>query len=460
MTAPALTAPLSQPAAAADNPLLNRPIFGTLVRLSLPNMLAMFAGTLVAIAETAYVGVFGTTALASLALVFPMVMLQQMMSAGAMGGGISSAISRAIGGGHTDRAAALALHAICIGAAAGIVFTVLFLVFGPAIYRTLGGRTEVLDGALAYSNTVFLGAVGIWLTNTFASVVRGTGNMRVPSLALLAVALLQVVLGGALGLGLGPVPRLGLVGVAWGQTLAFTAGALFLGWYVFSGRARLRLSPRTTPLAREMFRDILRVGALACLSPVQSVLTVLIMTALVARFGNEALAGYGIGARLEFLLVPIAFAIGVASVPMVGMAIGAGNVARARRVAWTAGGIAFAITGLIGLAVYVAPDLWTRNFSTDPGVMAAARNYFTWSGPAYGFFGLGLALYFSSQGAGKILGPVLAQTVRLLVILAGGAAVATVDGSAAMFFAIVGAALVAYGLASAFAVYVVPWGRS
>ena len=69
-------------------------------------------------------------------------------------------------------------------------------------------------------------------------------------------------------------------------------------------------------------------------------LTVLILTKLVASFGTEALAGYGIGARLEFLLVPIVFAVGVASVPMVGMAIGAGDVARARQVAWTAAGVA------------------------------------------------------------------------------------------------------------------------
>ena len=91
-------------------------------------------------------------------------------------------------------------------------------------------------------------------------------------------------------------------------------------------------------LTREMFFDILRVGALASFSPLQTVLTVLILTRLVAGFGTEALAGYGIGARLEFLLVPIAFAVGVACVPMVGMAIGARDVARARRVAWTGGG--------------------------------------------------------------------------------------------------------------------------
>ncbi len=162
-----------------------------------------------------------------------------------------------------------------------------------------------------------------------------------------------------------------------------------------------------------MFLDILRVGAVASFSPLQTVLTVLILTRLVASFGTEALAGYGIGARLEFLLVPIAFAVGVACVPMVGMAIGAGDVARARRVAWTGAGVSACAVGLIGLVVAAVPQAWSGRFTSDPGVLAAADLYLRLAGPAFVFVGLGLVLYFASQGAGKVLGPVLAATVRL-----------------------------------------------
>src|SRR5690606_21254278 len=108
------------------------------------------ATALVAIAETAYVGILGTLPLAGLALVFPMVMLQQTMSAGAMGGGISSAISRALGAGDAARAEKLAQYAFLIGAAAGLAFFAVFQLWGPAIYRLLGGRGGVLDEALAY----------------------------------------------------------------------------------------------------------------------------------------------------------------------------------------------------------------------------------------------------------------------------------------------------------------------
>ena len=440
------------------NPLLTAPILPTLLRLSLPNMAAMLAIALVAIAETAYVGLLGTPALAGLALVFPMVMLQQMMSAGAMGGGVSSAISRALGAGDDARARALAVHAVAIAVIFGVAFTAAFLAFGPALYRLLGGQGEALAECLAYSNVAFLGAAAVWLANTLASVARGAGDMRTPSATLFAVAGLQVVLGGGFGFGLGPLPSLGMAGVALGQVLAYVAGAIFLLWFLASGRCRVALALGGARLRRDMFSDILKVGALACVSPLQTVLTILIVTRIIAAFGPEALAGYGVGARLEFLLIPVTFAIGVACVPLVGRAIGAGDVARARRVAWTGGGLSALILGAVGLVVSAWPGLWANLFSADAAVLAAARAYLTWSGPGYGFFGLGLCLYFASQGAGKVLGPVLAGALRLLIVALGGYWLAASAAPQWTMFALVGFAMAAYGLATALAVYSVSWG--
>jgi Na+-driven multidrug efflux pump len=442
----------------SPNPLLARPILPTLLRLSVPNLIAMMATALVAIAETSYVGLLGTAPLAAMALVFPMVMLQQMMSSGAMGGGISSAIARALGAGDELRARALALHAVVIGLVVGAAFTTLFLLAGPWIYRALGGADEVLAQATAYSNIVFLGAIPVWLTNSFASILRGTGNMRVPSLLVFGVAALQIVIGGGLGLGIGPLPRLGMPGVALGQVAAFAIGALVLFRFLRSGRARVRLALDPSLIRLDMFRDILRVGAIACVSPLMSVANVLIVTGFVAGFGVEALAGYGIGVRLEFLLVPIAFAIGVASVPMVGMAIGAGLVERARRVAWTSGGLSFSVVGAFGLAAALFPDLWSGLFTADPAVRESTRVYFAWAGPSYGFFGLALSLYFASQGAGRMLGPVLAQAIRLAIVAIGGWWIAGTGAPAGALFAVVAAAMVAYGCATAVAVHNARWG--
>ncbi len=442
----------------APDPLLSAPILPTLLRFALPNMAAMLSTALAAIAETTYVGSFGVASLAAMALVFPMIMLQQMMSAGAMGGGVSSAVSRALGAGDASRASALAVHAMWIGLGAGAAYMVLMLVFGPAIYAMLGGSGEALTQAVAYSNVAFVGSIGVWLTNTFASVIRGSGNMKVPSATFLAVSVTQVLVGGALGLGWGPFPRWGMPGVAAGQVIAYGAGAVFLFLYLRSSSSRLKLAVSTTPVRRELLRDILKVGALACISPLQTVLTILILTRLVAQFGTNALAGYGIGTRLEFLLVPIAFAIGVASVPLVGMAIGAGKIARARRVAWAAATVATVVLGLLGLLLALAPEVWTKLFTQDASVVSSAAVYFHWAGPAYGLFGLGLCLYFSSLGAGKVGGPVLAGTLRLAVVAIGGWMLAVAQMPPWTIFALVALGMAAYGLAMVVAVRVTSWG--
>jgi putative MATE family efflux protein len=455
-----IDAPIDTPTPVAPaNSLLTSPILPTLLKLAVPNTIAMFGTALVAVAETSYIGRLGTVPLAGIALVFPFIMLTQMMSAGAMGGGVSSAISRALGAGNRGRAAILALHAVMIGACGGIFFTVMMLVFGRSFFSALGGRGGVLDEASSYSRVLFSGAIAIWLVNTLASVVRGTGDMRIPSVTLIGVAACQILVGGTLGLGLFGVPRFGMAGVAAGQLAAYTLGAAFLIWYLVSGRSRLSLNFSAFRFERDMFFDILKVGAVSCLSPLQTVLTILIFTKIIAGFGTETLAGYGMGSRLEFLLVPIAFAFGVASVPMVGMAIGAGLVTRARQVAWTAGAASGLTVGLVGLIVALKPSLWVALFTNDPGVTAAASSYFAWAGPAFGFFGLGVCLYFSSQGAAKVWGPVLAGTGRLLIVGLGGWWLASISAPAWTLFALVGAAMVVFGLSTAASVRLTRWGK-
>ncbi len=393
-----------------------------------------------------------------MALVFPFVMLQNMLSAGAMGGGVSSAVSRALGAGDGQRANLLAVHALWIGISAGIFFMVLMEVLGPWFMSALGGKGEALAHAVAYSEVAFAGSIFIWVVNTLSSVIRGSGNMLVPSVTLVLVALAQVFIGGALGLGWLSWPPLGMQGVAAGAVFANAAGALFLWTYLSAGHGKVKLRILTTRLVGQHLKDILRVGAIACFSPLQTVLTILILTRLVTTFGTEALAGYGIGTRLEFLLVPIAFAIGVASVPLVGMAIGAGNSQRARQAAWTAAALATVILGALGLVVAVAPRVWTTLFTHEPTVIQSSASYFLWAGPFYGLFGLGLSLYFSSLGAGKATGPVLAGTLRLAVVASGGSLLAYWHSPAWMIFALVGLGMAVYGISTVLFVKYTPWG--
>lgn len=450
--------PLPPIAAPTRNSLVDGPILRTLLRLAWPNVLALSAGVCVVVAETSYIGRLGVESLAAMALVFPFVILTMTMSGGAMGGGVSSAIARALGAGDVMRASMLASHALLIGAAFGLTFTLVMLVFGPMLLQLLGGRGNVLAQAVGYIQIFFGGVVIAWLMNTLTGILRGTGNMKLPSLMVLGSAICQIILGGTLGLGLGPVPQFGMRGVAAGSLIAYSISASIMAWYILSGRARINFLIKGLRIQRGMFFDILKVGAVSCFSPLQAVLTVTIFTRMLADFGTEVLAGYGIGARLEFMLTSIAFAVGIASVPMVGMAIGAGRVARARRIAWTAGLVSFVSVGVIATVIAIFPDLWVNIFTSDPGVRAASRAYLHTAAPMYAFIGLSISMYFSSQGAAKVLGPVLAQTARLIFVAAGGWWLLRHQASAANFFVLAAASMVVLGTLSALSVALTRWG--
>src|ERR1700731_2768141 len=450
--------PLPPPEPLARNALVDGPILRTLLWLAWPNVFALSAGTCVVIAETSYIGRLGVESLAAMALVFPFVILTMTMSGGAMGGGVASAVARALGAGEVDRASTLAAHALLIGICFGLTFMLGMLIFGPALLELLGGRGKVLADAIGYGQIFFGGAVLPWLMNSMAGVLRGTGNMKLPSLMILSSAVFQIILGGTLGLGLGPIPQFGMRGVASGSLIAYSISITVMGWYLFSGRGRVIPRVRGLRIQWAMFVDILKVGAVSCLSPLQSVLTISIFTHLLARFGTEILAGYGIGARLEFMLTSIAFSFGIASVPMIGMAIGARRIARARRIAWTAGCIPFVSVGLLGTLIAIFPDLWINLFTHDPGVRATGAQYLSIAAPMYAFIGLSISMYFSSQGAAKVVGPVLAQTARLVFVAAGGWWLSTHDATAANFFTLAAASMVVLGLLSAASVVLTRWG--
>ena len=432
--------------------LLEAPIAPTLLRLGAPNVLVMLAQAGVGLMETYFVGKLGTDALAGMALVFPAVMLMQMTSAGAMGGGIASAIARALGARRRDDADALVLHALLIAAVFALAFMVTVVAGGRWLYTRMGGSGGALDAALVYSNWVFGGALLVWLFNTLSAVIRGTGNMALPAYVTVAGAVSLLPLSPLLIFGWGPLPGLGIAGGAIALLLYYLAGSAVLAAYLWSSRSLLRPSLRGLQLRWALFADILRVGLVGTVSTVATNLAIGITTALVGAYGTAAIAGYGTASRLEYLLVPLVFGLGAPLVAMVGTCIGAGQRERALRATWIGAAIAFAMTEAIGLWAAAYPAAWLSLFNTEPAMIEAGSQYLRIVGPWYGFFGLGLVLYFASQGAGRLLWPVLGNIARLVVAVAGGWLALHGGYAIAGVFAAQAAAMVVYGIANAWTI--------
>src|SRR5438477_4005957 len=200
-------APATEGLAAGTRAILEAPIPGTLLRLAAPNVVVITVQAAINVLEAVYVSWLGRDALAGIALVFPLVMLMQTMSAGGMGVGIASAIARALGGGRRRDADALVVHALAIALVLGAAFTVGMLWGGPRLYRAMGGTDGALAAALTYSNVVFAGAIALWLFNTLGAVLRGAGNMLLPALVVVAGGPLVIALSPALIWGWGPFSR-------------------------------------------------------------------------------------------------------------------------------------------------------------------------------------------------------------------------------------------------------------
>jgi putative MATE family efflux protein len=443
------------------HPLLTAPIGRSLLRLSGPTTALMVVQIFVAVAETWFVGRLGRDALAGFALVFPFLALMLNVANGGMGGGVASAMARALGAGRQEDARSLVVHALVVALAVGLGFTTFAWTLAPRVYGLMGGSGAALGHALAFSNLWFGGAVLAWASAFLSALLRGSGNSATPARIGLLASIVYVPLSGVLALGVGGWPGWGLEGLAFASLAATTLALVLQVRALGRGRPGIAPGPAGIRLQGRLFGEILKVGVMGSATSIVANLTAVLVTGLIGSFGTAALAGYGIGMRLEFMLAPLAFGIGTGLTTLVGVAAGAEDWRRAARVAWTGGLLAFATIGAIGWTVALLPETWSRLFTAEPQVIAASVAYITRVAPFYCLFGLGLTLYFASQGAGRMTTPLLASLARQAVVTAGSwLAVEKLGLGLDGVFAAIALGMTVYGCAIAGALFLKPWGAS
>ena len=399
---------------------LTRPIIPLLIRMSAPNTIAFFIQSLVVLTEVWFISRLGTNSLAAVALAFPLLMITQTMSGGALGGAITSAIARSMGADDIEKAERLIWHSIIISLGGAISFLILFLLFGKQLLFLLGGRGEILQESYAYCSILFFGGILLWLSGSLSAVLRGMGNMRFPATLMVITSSIQVILSGGFILGWFGFPKFGVPGAA---VAVLISSALMVTVILFKLRSKsipASLRKERFQLRKILFDNIFEVAIPASLSPLLVVGTILVLTGLVGRFGTEALAGYGIGSRVEFLMIPLIFGIGTAMTSIVGANIGALNIDRAEKVGILGGSTAGFVSILIGLTLAVFPEAWIQFFTDDIKAFEVTKKYIQIVGPFYIFQGIGLSLYFASQGANAMKWPTIATIARFIIACAGG----------------------------------------
>ncbi len=399
---------------------LTKPIIPLLIRMSAPNTIAFFIQSLVVLTEVWFISRLGTNSLAAVALAFPLLMITQTMSGGALGGAITSAIARSMGADDIEKAERLIWHSIIISLGGAISFLILFLLFGKQLLFLLGGRGEILQESYAYCSILFFGGILLWLSGSLSAVLRGMGNMRFPATLMVITSSIQVILSGGFILGWFGFPKLGVPGAA---VAVLISSALMVTLILLKLRSKsipASLRKERFQLKKFLFDNIFEVAIPASLSPLLVVGTILVLTGLVGRFGTEALAGYGIGSRVEFLMIPLIFGIGSAMTSIVGANIGALNIDRAEKVGILGGSTAGFVSIVIGLTLAAFPEAWIQFFTDDIKAFEVTKKYIQIVGPFYIFQGIGLSLYFASQGANAMKWPTIATIARFIIACAGG----------------------------------------
>jgi putative MATE family efflux protein len=428
--------------------LLEAPVFATLLRLAVPNVLVMVTQASIGLIEIYFIARLGVDALAGVSQVFPVLSLFTAISQGSVGGGFVSAIARTLGRGRQDEAADFAWYAVFLAVPLGILTTVLIVASGPFFYGAMGAKDASLEAALTYSNVVFGGAILIWLFNLLLATVRGTGNLILPVYVVCGGALLLVPLSPLLIFGIGGIEGLGVAGGAVAILVYYALGSLCFVIYLWGHKGVL--APRLTPPKPRLQPawEVLRVGGMSTVVSSTTNVTLAILTGYVGLHGVAAVAGYGAGARLEFLLVPLTYGIGGPAGILIGTSIGAGDSRRALHTAWIATAIGALTAEAIGLTAAAFPLLWLGAFTADPTVLATGADYLRTTGPFFGFFGLGYALYCVGQGSGRMEWPVAGAIVRAAVSIGGGWLAIHTSSNLNGIFLAAGLGMAAFGLIS------------
>ena len=394
---------------------LKDPIFPLLIKMSAPNTVAFLINAVVVLAEFWFISQLGITPLAAVTLAFPAIMLTQQMAFGALGGAVTSSIARSLGAADKPRAEKLLWHSLYISCFGALAFLIIFFIFGEALLRILGGTGALLEESLAYCFVYLLGAIVVWLSGSLTAALRGMGDMQFPAVLTVICAGIQIFFSAGFILGSFGLPKLGLVGSAWSMIVTSGFMALVTLIKISSPSSPVRLKLKRLTIERELFEDIFSVALPASLSQIMTVATVLLLTGLIGQFGTSAIAGYGIGSRVEFLLIPIVFGIGTAMTAMVGTNIGAKNIERAERIGMVGATTAGLLSAVIGLALALTPNLWISIFTSDPETLLVTKQYIQILGVCYVFQGYGLSLYFASQGANAMKWPIIITAIRLIV---------------------------------------------
>ena len=382
--------------------------------MAAPLMLGILAMMGFNVADTWFISQLGTAELAAVSFTFPVVMVVSAASIG-LGAGTSSIVARAIGEGNWPRVQRLATDALLLGALVGIALAVLGSFVLEPMFRLLGANDETLPLVTRYMRIWLLGAPLLLAPMVGISTIRATGETLVPSAVMIGWALLNLALDPLLIFGYGPIPGYGLDGAAWASVIA-RLGFAFAALLVLARVDLLTLSLGGWAKLSASWRDILHVGLPAAGTNAIIPIATAVATAIIAGFGQTAVAGFGVASRVESLSLIMFYALSAIIGPFAGQNLGANRAERILKALALCNAFSIAVGALLAVLLMVAGEAVALLFTSQPEVVAVAVSYF-WIVPlSYGTAAMVMIMNATFNGLGRPLPAVMISLARMIVI--------------------------------------------
>ncbi len=386
-----------------------------LLRLSLPMVWGVFSVLVFSLADTYFVAQLGTNELAAMSFTFPVVTILGSVAMG-LGTGTSSIIARVIGQGKRRNVQQLTTDSLLLSLLIVSILASLGLITINPLFATLGAEPELLPLIGDYMNIWYLGMVFLVVPMVGNSAIRASGNTVVPSLIMTFAAAVNILVDPLLIFGWGPLPALGLKGAAL-ATVISRASTLVASLAFLHFHERMILLTLTSPKAMlASWRSLLSVGLPAAATNLISPLAVSFVTSLMARYGAEAVAGFGLASRLEAMALIVPLALSASIGPFVGQNWGTRQYGRVKRAVKVSFWFCLSWGGLVAVLLGTGATTIGAWFDSDPGVVASATVYLTLVPISYGALGIVFTASSAFNALGKPL-PALGMSLSRLLLL-------------------------------------------
>lgn len=345
-----------------------------ILKIALPAGIGMMFHTFYNLVDTYWAGQFSAQGLAALSLSFVPFLLILSVGMG-LSQGTNALISNALGKGDMDKARHYQQQSIILAILLSVLLSLLGYWLSPFIFSLMGGEGTVLELSLEYMNVIWLGTPFIILVQTMNAGLMAQGDTVTNRNALIAGFLINIILDPLFLYGWGVFPALGIGGIALATVVIQACVMIFIASKLYTSKLMQRNHIGEYTLSKDIASDILHQGAPASLSMMLVTAGLFIITGFVGRFGEDAIAAYGVGIRIEQMILLPSIGLNMAALSLVGQNHGAGLKDRVKETYLTSAKYGFILMSLGALLVYALAEVMMKLFTQKPAIISIGAEY-------------------------------------------------------------------------------------